>query len=305
MQLTETARQSYNDMVNAVAAEMASMPHLTASQQQQLEQYRAGTVAAASAGLPQIYTHLGHSRTPSACSAISFASSILSQPISENYPQSEPETDSRGYEIEGAAGTVITDSGAGVPDGQSSRSESPTTVVEHGAAAKPKSRNEIDEGHEADTEDFEHRKTKNKRRSNRHDTDRTVTSSAAVARLDSVEDQMAAMQTSSEQLNSDANLVVSNSVPSTQDAAGTTRLQPQEDNNNGADESKESTNTSVICRDHERIECWVAESRRQMEDRDEGEGHNSDGSERLTDDGGMSDEDERDADGSADSQLQA
>ena len=41
----------------------------------------------------------GHNRTPSACSAISFTSSILSEPISENDPYSEPETDSRGYEI--------------------------------------------------------------------------------------------------------------------------------------------------------------------------------------------------------------
>ena len=48
---------------------------------------------------PIFPTHMGHSRTPSACSAISFTSSILSEPISENYPYSEPETDSRGYEI--------------------------------------------------------------------------------------------------------------------------------------------------------------------------------------------------------------
>ena len=45
------------------------------------------------------FPYMGHSRTPSACSAISFCSSILSEPISENYPHSEPETDSRGYEI--------------------------------------------------------------------------------------------------------------------------------------------------------------------------------------------------------------
>ena len=46
-----------------------------------------------------MYAHMGHSRTPSGCSVISFTSSILSEPISENYPHSEPETDVRGYEI--------------------------------------------------------------------------------------------------------------------------------------------------------------------------------------------------------------
>ena len=30
---------------------------------------------------------------------LSFTSSILSEPFSENYPHSEPETDSKGYEI--------------------------------------------------------------------------------------------------------------------------------------------------------------------------------------------------------------
>ena len=51
-------------------------------------------------GVPHIFAHMGHSRTPSGCSVISFTSSILSEPISENYPHSEPETDNRGYEIE-------------------------------------------------------------------------------------------------------------------------------------------------------------------------------------------------------------
>lgn len=57
------------------------------------------TIATTAGSFEKLFPHLGHSRTPSACSAISFISSILSEPISENYPQSEPETDSRGYEI--------------------------------------------------------------------------------------------------------------------------------------------------------------------------------------------------------------
>ena len=44
--------------------------------------------------------HSLHSRTSSAGSILSFTSSILSEPISENDPNFEPETDSRGYEIE-------------------------------------------------------------------------------------------------------------------------------------------------------------------------------------------------------------
>ena len=81
MALTEQARAAYNEMVSMMEKEVA--------------EYR----LSGSAVIPSIYSHLGHSRTPSACSAISFTSSILSEPISENYPHSEPETDSRGYEI--------------------------------------------------------------------------------------------------------------------------------------------------------------------------------------------------------------
>lgn len=49
--------------------------------------------------IPHVFAHMGHSRTPSGASVLSFTSSILSEPISENYPHSEPETDSKGYEI--------------------------------------------------------------------------------------------------------------------------------------------------------------------------------------------------------------
>ena len=49
--------------------------------------------------IPHVFAHMGHSRTPSGASVLSFTSSILSEPFSENYPHSEPETDSKGYEI--------------------------------------------------------------------------------------------------------------------------------------------------------------------------------------------------------------
>ena len=54
----------------------------------------------ATPGVPHVFSHYGHSRTPSGCSVLSFTSSILSEPISENYPYSEPETDKYGNEIE-------------------------------------------------------------------------------------------------------------------------------------------------------------------------------------------------------------
>lgn len=81
MDLTESARNAYTEMVQALNKEQEENPNKQ------------------SGSHPPYYAHMGHSRTPSACSAISFTSSILSEPISENYPQSEPETDSRGYEI--------------------------------------------------------------------------------------------------------------------------------------------------------------------------------------------------------------
>lgn len=51
-------------------------------------------------GFEKLFPHLGHSRTPSACSAISFISSVLSEPISENLPQSEAEIENKNCEME-------------------------------------------------------------------------------------------------------------------------------------------------------------------------------------------------------------
>lgn len=81
--LTEKARDAYREMIVQIEKEIAEHPP-----------------RASVPGVPHIFAHMGHSRTPSGCSVISFTSSILSEPISENYPHSEPETDNRGYEIE-------------------------------------------------------------------------------------------------------------------------------------------------------------------------------------------------------------
>lgn len=74
MDLSAKARKAYQEMVAAVERE-------------------ANEIAK-----KQLFMHMGHSRTPSACSAISFTSSILSEPISENYPMSEPESEARPHE---------------------------------------------------------------------------------------------------------------------------------------------------------------------------------------------------------------
>lgn len=70
MELTEQARAAYHEMVDALAKEVAQF----------------GGIHKGSSGL--FFSHLGHSRTPSGCSAKSFASSILSEPVPE--PQSSP-----------------------------------------------------------------------------------------------------------------------------------------------------------------------------------------------------------------------
>lgn len=127
MDLTEEARQSYKEMVNVIEKEIREYP-------------TRGSAASA----PHIYAHMGHSRTPSGASVLSFTSSILSEPISENYPHSEPETDSKGYEI-------IKDS----PDLDQYFSSS--SVIQgkglsyHVTKVKGK---DIDDGNEADTEDY-------------------------------------------------------------------------------------------------------------------------------------------------------
>ena len=90
MDMTKKARDAYIEMVGAVEKEIAEANR--------------GSAAATSnmptiADVPRFFSHMGHSRTPSGCSGISLTSSILSEPISENYPYSEPETDSRGFEV--------------------------------------------------------------------------------------------------------------------------------------------------------------------------------------------------------------
>ncbi|XP_014779717.1 selenocysteine insertion sequence-binding protein 2-like isoform X1 [Octopus bimaculoides] len=119
MELTEKARQSYVEMVAMIEKDI----------QENVPQIYSNPT--------QIFAHMGHSRTPSGCSGISFASSILSEPISENYPQLEPETDSRGNEI-------------AKKEKDSEMKISPLCFHQITASSAMA---EIDDGNEADTED--------------------------------------------------------------------------------------------------------------------------------------------------------
>lgn len=132
--MTQKARDAYSDMVTSLEREMAAA-----------EPPATNTISTTAGSFEKLFPHLGHSRTPSACSAISFISSILSEPISENYPQSEPETDSRGYEIRLENRKPDLDT---VGEGREEN-------VEPEAEDKKAGLNDedIDDGHEADTEE--------------------------------------------------------------------------------------------------------------------------------------------------------
>ena len=137
--LTHKGREAYADMVRAVEHEIAENPPPSLT---------------AGSSLPSIYAHMGHSRTPSGCSAISFTSSVLSEPISENYPHAEPETDSKGYEI------VRDPEGKVVPAGllrgchhNGSGGGGSAGAAEAQAPYQPPV-DDFDDGNEADTEDI-------------------------------------------------------------------------------------------------------------------------------------------------------
>ena len=213
MELTEKARAAYTEMVSLIEKEVAELGHGPGG--------AGGGPGGSTGGIPQIYAHMGHSRTPSACSAISFSSSILSEPISENYPHSEPETDSRGYEIvKVATKDAITRSdannkmminGVGVVAHAHARMENGTgsdLVLSAGDAnaavrgmtngtldletpdgvslapfSSAKHLNEIDEGNEADTEDVvEVGHRRTRSRSNSNERSRRSNRSSAASR---------------------------------------------------------------------------------------------------------------------------
>lgn len=139
MDLTAVGRQTYKDMVSVLEREVVEHPVKVTS---------------------HIYAHMGHSRTPSACSAISFTSSVLSEPISENYPQSEPEVDSKGNEIikddDDDVGSENTGS-LGNSKGETAGDRKLDSKEVGGGHGRTSSRHvdDIDDGNEADTEDVD------------------------------------------------------------------------------------------------------------------------------------------------------
>lgn len=127
--LTHKGREAYEEMKLAVEREIAENPP--------------PSVMSAGSSLPNLFAHMGHSRTPSGCSAISFTSSVLSEPISENYPYAEPETDSKGYEIV-----------RGDPGGRDSDSGLKTFHAAGTLSGYTPRVDDIDDGNEADVEDL-------------------------------------------------------------------------------------------------------------------------------------------------------
>ncbi|XP_077996549.1 selenocysteine insertion sequence-binding protein 2-like isoform X2 [Glandiceps talaboti] len=85
LNLSAKARESYRDMVTKYQQELESQNVARISKHRQ---------------------HMGHNRNLSNCSGISF-SSVISEPISENYPDPEPELDEHGREIETSDQTNI------------------------------------------------------------------------------------------------------------------------------------------------------------------------------------------------------
>jgi len=94
-------------------------------------------------GFEKMFPHLGHSRTPSACSAISIISSVLSEPISENYPASEPDAEPISKDTAGQKLTNLDTVG----ESREEMADAPLETDKLGTVG------DIDAGHEADTED--------------------------------------------------------------------------------------------------------------------------------------------------------
>lgn len=128
IELSKSAHQAYKEMVKDIEKEILDLHIPTSS--------TSITV------IPHLFAHMGHSRTPSGCSVISFTSSILSEPISENYPHSEPETDSKGYEI-------VQKNGGG-----KNLFQNIERTGKEGNEANHTEVLDFDDGNEADTEDF-------------------------------------------------------------------------------------------------------------------------------------------------------
>ena len=287
MDLTEKARKAYFEMVAVMEKEVGELPrpHMM--------------TAPGGAVYPVQYAHLGHSRTPSACSAISFASSILSEPISENYPHSEPETDSRGYDIVKNPGNLVdAKQRDGMPilapktaevyiendndhndddedDDDDSQSEgSPNSIS--GKITIVERIDEIDEGHEADTEDINDSLSRqNSEAIYSQDDENEQDTIPDLRPVDSVHSSIVDLnaeilsQHSSKTVDLTAEVLSThssktlgeNNLPSGSESAS--RRSPIADSKDTAQVNSSGLKVRMI--DKDRIESWVADTQHQME----------------------------------------
>lgn len=140
MDLTSKARTAYEEMVQQMETEVEEE---CAAQQARMGingSTHPNIIATAEGMLPKIFAHLGHSRTPSACSGISFCSSLISEPISENDVQEEAVNEGQN----GAELSIVNLDGSDSTGKNINQPEFPVVLAPL---------MDIDEGHEADTEE--------------------------------------------------------------------------------------------------------------------------------------------------------
>lgn len=154
-QLAEKARKAYTEMVNGLEQEMTPISVSSVPDKEtvlsSVPGIQRGPMTGNLGGFEKLFPHLGHSRTPSACSAISIISSVLSEPASENYPASDPDVESArsGHETKDTGSSQVrkvTD----LDTVGESREEGPDVGVD---AVEKQNVDDFDDGHEADTED--------------------------------------------------------------------------------------------------------------------------------------------------------
>ncbi|XP_062573885.1 selenocysteine insertion sequence-binding protein 2-like [Saccostrea cucullata] len=246
MELSEQARQSYKEMVNVIEREIRDYPTLGAA-----------------AAVPHIYAHMGHSRTPSGASVLSFTSSLLSEPISENYPHSEPETDSAGYELPRTKNN---------PPAPISRESIQAAYESQMRLIYPQL--DVDEGNEADTEEGVTKGHHHDEGSSDSDPSSEEDTMKALPHIDSIHSSTYDLSTEILSQNSgrtvdNCDAISTHSSRTLGDGSSTLLADPGERSRHGTPKSTESPSNTlqrgkVI--DSERIQNWVDQTKSRLED---------------------------------------
>ncbi|XP_048749684.2 selenocysteine insertion sequence-binding protein 2-like isoform X3 [Ostrea edulis] len=241
MELSEQARQSYKEMVSVIEREIRDYPTLGAA-----------------AAVPHIYAHMGHSRTPSGASVLSFTSSLLSEPISENYPHSEPETDAAGYEI------------------PRTKKDPPPIISRGSIQAVYESQMrliypqlDIDDGNEADTEEGVTKGHQHDDGSSDSDPSSEVDTMKALPHIDSIHNSTHDLSQNSGRTVDNCDAISTHSSRTLGDGSSTLLADPGERSKHGTPKSTESPSNTlqrgkVI--DSERIQNWVDQTKSRLED---------------------------------------